>query len=270
MIGAGAVEESSHGPELGLGRGHGCGHGRSIRDVGGEIEGAHAGRSHPLEVGRQLGVGLGTGTAQEGEADAGRPREIEGALGRDPLAAAGDQQDVVRSQREGAGLAVRGEQAEHGHAAPSRLVIAGLGIAFDRGHLGNDPVRGLGKIRRDLDDADGGAQHLQLQGAGEAAAHSSVMDQEEADRPGRGEHGPDGFQDQPGLALVHLGRQTEGDAVPRQTAGQGRGQGVIRRSQHGPAPWRRNLLGMGEIAGHELDGEGAHPGVHAGGRGLAG
>ena len=56
-------------------------HGRGVGHVGGDVEGRDAGGRHPLEVRRQLGVRFGPRAAEQGEPRAGRPGEVERALG---------------------------------------------------------------------------------------------------------------------------------------------------------------------------------------------
>lgn len=71
-------------------------HRRLVGHVGAQIERQHAGAGHAREIGGQLEIGKRVGAAKDRQPGAAGAGKGQHALGADALAAAGDQQDVLR------------------------------------------------------------------------------------------------------------------------------------------------------------------------------
>ncbi len=69
----------------------------------------------------------GRGAADEREASDRRPREVEGALGGDPLAAAGDEQHVPGTERQRAVCKL--QLPQHWHGSPAAGAELDLAVA---------------------------------------------------------------------------------------------------------------------------------------------
>ncbi len=152
-VGAGAVEDGGHRAELGLRGPHRRAHGSGVGDVRRDVAQGEPRRRHAFQVGGQLGVGLGPRAPEERQPGAARGSEVERALGRDPLAAAGDEQDVVRPERQGGFSGGFRERAPDRRPPDAGVVVHGFLMAFLRGaSLRRHPGRGLGVAERHVHD----------------------------------------------------------------------------------------------------------------------